>query len=54
LIRGDAPDDRLEQLERELSAVTREHQNLMKAIQEGERVAGLLEALRLLDRRRQN
>src|SRR5262245_31455057 len=53
LLRGDAPDDRLDQLERELGAVTREHQNLMKAIQSGDRIAGLLEALRALDRRRQ-
>jgi hypothetical protein len=54
ILRGESDgDDRLEQVERELVAVTREHQNLMKAIQSGDRIAGLLEALRLLDRRRQ-
>jgi site-specific DNA recombinase len=53
VLRGVAGDDRGDRLDRDLAAVTREHANLMKAVQDGDRLSGLLEALRALDRRRQ-
>ena len=53
VLRGDIADDRGDQLDRELAAVSREHTTLMKAVQDGDRLSGLLEALRALDRRRQ-
>ncbi len=53
VLRGDIADDRGDQLDRELAAVSREHTTLMKAVQDGDWLSGLLEALRALDRRRQ-
>jgi len=53
VLRGDIADDRGDQLDRELAAVSREHTTLMKAVQDGDRLSGLLDALRALDRRRQ-
>lgn len=42
------------QLERDIAGLNREHARLMTAIGAGEQVAGLLEALRALDRRRRD
>src|SRR5262245_48096150 len=44
---------RLGQLEKDLASITREHTNLMAAIRDGERISGLVDALRALDRRRE-
>ena len=43
VLRGDIADDRGDQLDRELAAVSREHTTLMKAVQDGDRLSGLLE-----------
>ncbi len=52
LLRGDDPTAQANRLDRELSALEREHARLIAAVGAGEQVSGLLDALRALDRRR--